>query len=195
MNLGLQLNYIRQRLEELYRRREIDLRKDWKFMTIWAGNNDLCISCIKGLKGLAFHADIFELHIRKIVEKVRFEIPKTVINLMAVMNLSQTYDVSQRTPHCRIQRTLIARIECPCTTLGQWARDSMDELAAEYNKRLFRIAMDYQARDIDNFAVIYDPGMGGLNLGKHENAEMYFSPLDCFHPSLLAHEMIAKSAW
>lgn len=149
---------------------------------------------------MAFHPDIFELRMRKVIELIRHKIPKTIVNIMGMVNITQTWEIATSYPkRCFHARNFIYPFACPCAAIsgktGDALRTKMNELAAKYNERLIRIVRDYSKRKDDDFAVIYDPGLSGLDLTRSEQPGMLVSPLDCFHPSLMAHQLIAASAW
>lgn len=198
MNLRWQVNYLVEQVRNLSAIGAIDIAKDYKYLTLWAGNNDLCLSCTQWTKNLAFHPDIFEMRMRKVLELIRLRLPRTVVNVMGMMNISQTYLIAQDYPRCWHARNLVFPWECPCASFGKYGnniRQKMDDLAAVYNDRLQKIVKEYQSKNYQHFAVVYDPGMAGLNVREAEDPGMFFSPLDCFHPSLVAHQMIAGSVW
>ena len=67
----------------------------------------------------------------------------------------------------------------------------MDLLKSEFNARLFKIANEYQTRNISDFMLILDPAASGFTLPSLD----YLSTTDCFHPSKKAHELFASYAW
>lgn len=60
------------------------------------------------------------------------------------------------------------------------------------DERLIAIARDYQAQNSTSFGVAYQPpSLVDLERQPMES----LSTADCFHPSLLAHERLARSVW
>jgi phospholipase B1 len=69
----------------------------------------------------------------------------------------------------------------------------MDLLATAYNQRLRQIVLDYQKTSGSDFAVVLEPGFENTEI-RQWPVEM-LSTLDCFHPSVLAHELMAEMLW
>ncbi|RUS17340.1 hypothetical protein BC937DRAFT_90104 [Endogone sp. FLAS-F59071] len=67
----------------------------------------------------------------------------------------------------------------------------MDQHTDDYNARLLGIRDDYAAANYTDFGVIYQ----SANLDVASMPVEFFSNIDCFHPSLLAHTFVAKQLW
>ncbi|GBB99324.1 hypothetical protein RclHR1_03490006 [Rhizophagus clarus] len=194
LNIDKQVNYL---IDQLSQRKDIDVKNDWKLATIWFGNNDLCNGCTDIAKQIQFSPDQFESHIRDGLEKLRKNVPRVFVNLMSVFKISQMFEASLKDENCVLGKVAGLFLECQCAfvpgPLGDKSRKAMDDLADQYNERLKNITSDYQEKNFQDFIVSYDPGMENMDLS---NASLdLLSGVDCFHPSLLAHERLAKAAW
>lgn len=173
----------------------VDVDREWKLLTLFIMSNDLCLGCTPLRPALS--ADAFELLIRAAIERVRASLPRTMVVLVSGLNISGVYELTKDVPHCIEARNAGGRYECACAfdedpIWGPRRRADMDELATSYNQRLRSIVLDYQkpGATTDDFAVILEPGFEGVDLKKWP-VEM-LSTLDCFHPSILAHSMMAE---
>jgi len=134
------------------------------------GSNDLCLSCSIFTKKTGFlNAESFDGHIRRSLEKIRLNIPKTLVLLVGTFNVSHIVDLTHQNPACeKVRKTPWAFVECPCAfimpSMGKSRRQTMDEMAAQYNNKLNQISLDYQRAHYDDFAVIYDPSAQGTNI-------------------------------
>jgi len=172
----------------------INMKQDWKLLNIMIGANDLCASCVYP-EHKKLSPDEYETHMRAILEKVRLNIPRTFVNLIQLFNLSQVYTLSLQSPTCKtIHRTLF--VECDCLfqpdANGAKTRQEMDDYVQGYNQRIIAIAKSYYGKYPEFAAVAQvfgsNTNLTGMPLGM-------LSSLDCFHPSLFAHQHMAIALW
>ncbi|KAJ1559884.1 hypothetical protein HK405_008981, partial [Cladochytrium tenue] len=89
----------------------VDLHHHFKLLSLFVGANDLCAACPaaaheavadsdKATAGFLDPADKFEAAVRLAVDSVRRNIPRTVLNLMLLPNISQTWDLTHDDPWC-----------------------------------------------------------------------------------------------
>lgn len=76
---------------------------------------------------------------------------------------------------------------------GPWTRLQMDILTQAYNTRLQNIVAAYNTTKSPAFAVVLDPLLSNTAI-KEWDIE-YLSSVDCFHPALNAHEVLARGVW
>jgi len=189
-----ELDYL---LEQLHKNSKINMTSDWKLLTIWIGANDLCGSCGNtSTFDYMLPADNFESELRRVLEKVRTNIPRTFVNLIETFNISQVYTLGLTAPWCKeIHR--IFPSECPCIfhngTVGNLYRTQVDRMGQEYNMRLQKIAKDYASKGYPEFAVVSQPPGRDAAISKFPAS--YLSDLDCFHPGLLAHQLFTAGIW
>jgi phospholipase B1 len=171
----------------------INFKEDWKVLSILIGANDLCASCTFIDKGF-LDPDDFEAHLSAVLENVRTNIPRVFVNVVEMFNLSQVYDLSLKTNRCaEIHRDLW--IECDCIFKSDAAktRAEVDEYVQAYNARSRGLAAYYQAFGDPQFMVVAQPFM--RNTALKDQPTDILSTLDCFHPSLIAHEALATALW
>ena len=133
-------------------------------------------------------------------------LPYTVINTLPIFNVSGVYDLTFTNPYCNTLRTSGTIFECTCAfvtgPMGDLERQKMDVLAVEYNHRL-KLARDkfmqpllQHARNTSTpltFAVMMDPILTNVHIPDW-SLDM-LSTVDCFHPSLRTHELMAIGVW
>jgi phospholipase B1 len=87
-------------------------------------------------------------------------------------------------------------ITCICNSekvVGIARKRKTDELAYAYNLKLAEIAVDYQMKNYDDFTVVYDPSLGYANVT--QGTRDMISGVDCFHPSIKAHNLAGAKLW
>lgn len=170
----------------------------FKYINFQIGSNDLCWLCAQASIGIGpGSADDFEDNIRETLEGLRAAIPNSVVNLMAVFKVSDIFELTLNQPYCSkiIPKLPHKNLGCACSLLGgdigEATRALMDELTEQYNERLVKIAKEYQAARYPDFAVLWQPPI--VALGSYPIEAL--SDVDCFHPSLKSHELLATNLW
>jgi phospholipase B1 len=185
-----ELNYL---IKSVKANPKINFDEDWKVLTLLIGANDLCASCTF-LEKKYLDPDEFEKHLSAVLEGIRTNIPRVFVNVVEMFNLSQVYDLSLKTPRCAdIHRDLF--IECDCIFGPEATKNRIlvDTYVQEYNARSRGLAAYYQALGDPQFTVVAQPFASNTAL-KDQPPEI-LSTLDCFHPSLIAHEALATALW
>jgi len=184
-----ELDYL---LKQLNANPNISMANDWKLLTILIGANDLCASCTYAGKYL--DPDEFEAHLSKVLEGVRLNIPRVFVQLIEFFNLSQVYDLSLKTPVCaEIHRDLFIECDCIFSPKANTTRQLVDEYSQEFNARSRALAAYYQALNYPDFTVVAQP-FGRDAMVRNMPTDL-LSTLDCFHPSLIAHQGMAIALW
>lgn len=172
--------------------------KKFKYINLQIGSNDLCWLCAQATIGIGpGSVDDFEANIRRTLEMIRKAIPNSLVNLLAVFKVSDIFELTKNQPYCSKLLTSLPHknIECACSLLdgniGETTRKLMDQLKDQYNDALIRIATDYQKQRYPDFAVVWQPEI--ISLGGYPIQAL--SDVDCFHPSLKSHELLAANIW
>ncbi|KAI9268040.1 hypothetical protein BDA99DRAFT_461454 [Phascolomyces articulosus] len=190
MNLDRQLDYLITRMKTMI---GVNFNQHWKLLTIQIGSNDQCASC-NGVLDLS--PDAYGKHISTALERIKSSIPRVIVNLLGVFKVSQVYTITEDGPaYCRPQNndpnTILNRQMCSCFQGADSNRTHMDTIADGYNAKLQEIYEDFKSKQSDTFAVSYMPSDINI-LGFPIEA---LSNFDCFHPSLINHQWIAKTSW
>jgi len=186
-DLNHELDYL---IYQMKNRDGIDFQNDWKMINLLIGSNDMCDSCVDPLGLLTPFS--YKLNVRIVVERIRQEIPRVVVNLMGTFKVSDVFFVTANQSYCNPFKGLAFEfntLECPCWETSQ-GRTEMDQTSDGYNLALSQIYDEFKGSQKE-FAVIYQPT--DVNLDSFPITG--FSNIDCFHPSQITHEWIAKSLW
>jgi phospholipase B1 len=186
-----ELHYLINQVKE---NKDVDIENDWKVLTLLIGANDLCIACLHIIPYLS--PDDYEKHLNETLTEIKKSLPRTFVNLVLMGNLSQIYELSLKSSYCKDVHRLIP-IECVCAFTegkeGERLRKDLDVMAQEYNARTRKVAAWWSEQQYDDFAAIPQPFFSEARADDFPID--FLSSLDCFHPSLLAHQTMAKSLW
>lgn len=141
--------------------------------------------------------DAFEEKMRSVFVQLKETIPRLVVNVILQFNVSQIYDLTSEDEYCQRLRRYGTVFECSCAylpgPLGPISRVIMDEAVQQYNLRLRKLYIEFQAHRSDSFALIVDPLLKNVNVKDWGLGAI--SRVDCFHPSLSTHEKLATGVW
>jgi len=138
-------------------------------------------------------ADYYEQYVGEALETLYQKFPRTLVNFIPLFNISGVYWLSLEAEYCSIVHDFFP-VECPCAfDSDQSNRQYLDDVVTEYYNKIVKLTNYWQAKNLTEFNVVYQPYSRGLNISALSLD--YLSTLDCFHPSLLANEKIAISAW
>jgi len=190
MNLPThQFDYL---VNQIYTNPKIDVQNDWKLLTILIGANDICSCCQTNASYTG--PDAFEKYLMDTLEKVRSALPRTFVNLLTGFNLSEVYNLGRKTLYCQLhQRVFDWECGCIFNPNGNKTRKEVDVVTQQYNERILKIGAYYKAQKYPDFAVVVQPLFWQTDASKLPIA--FLSSLDCFHPSLFAHETMAIGLW
>ncbi|KAI9322818.1 hypothetical protein BX666DRAFT_2117993 [Dichotomocladium elegans] len=188
-DLNSQLDY----LIPLMKTTASNFTEDWKLITIQIGSNDQCSSC--GDKAGEVAVEQFGAYVAEAIARIKENIPRVIVNLVGVFKVSPVYSLTEGQEYCRPlgndSATILNRKMCGCFSGGDENRNQMDVHAEGYNGMLLEIYNQYKNQQSPTFGIAYQPA--NINLANFPITAL--SNLDCFHPSLDAHQWIAKSIW
>jgi len=180
-------------IKQVKAHKDIDIKNDWKILTLLIGANDLCASCTIEGKGFLNPND-YEKHLTNALNNVHKNLPRTIVQIGEMFNLSQVYNLSLKSNTCKdIHR--VAFIECDCIFKpnGAKAREQIDEHTQQFNERSRKVAAHFQSLNDPEFTVITQPF--GRDTPLKDFPIDALSTLDCFHPSLSTHQAMAVNLW
>lgn len=173
----------------------VDYQNDYKLLSIFIGSNDNCLSCLFGKSWLS--SKRFAKKIRRVLSFIKSNFPKTVVVISQQFKVSPVYEKTKNIPYCKKLRDRGLIVECPCgfnpLASGNYTRHIMDALIDEYNLKLVEIVQSYNDPKDTNFKVILNPYFRELDI--LNNPVEFISEIDCFHPGLKAHEVLAIGTW
>lgn len=172
-------NHLKSKTYEKY-------QDEWKLLTIFIGANNAC-----GCKSESNSADNFEKNLRTALTYTHGNLTKTFVSVMTLFNISGVWDLAQTAKYCETVVPVLH--ECSCLESNATDRLHMDELAIEYNKRTFKVAEEFYKLNDPNFTVVVQPAVDSFRIGDY--SQNFLSDVDCFHPSLCAHQGFAYALW
>ncbi|EDW12205.2 phospholipase B1, membrane-associated [Drosophila mojavensis] len=196
MIMSHDLMYQARVLIDLMRRDpQVDMKRHWKLLTVFVGNNDICSDMC--------HWDdqekMIERHARDLREAFRLlrdNVPRLLINLVAVPNILATMSPIKDVPFgCFV----VHRIACNCLL--------SDRLTASEAKQRHYMIQRWQQVDLqvaqlpefqrEDFAIIGHPMVTNLSVPKLPNGNTDWRDFshDCFHFSQRAHASAASLLW
>ncbi|KAI9496152.1 hypothetical protein BDB00DRAFT_869786 [Zychaea mexicana] len=185
-NLDNQLDYLIPEIED----RADDFENDWKLINIQIGSNDQCASC--GASASDVTAEKYGQYVSAAVQRIIENVPNVIVNLMGVFRVSPVYTLTEGQSYCTsFGDEPLNRQLCSCFQGSDQDRADMDALSDAYNEKLIEIYESYKNKDSTSYAVTYQPN--NINIADFPIEAM--SNADCFHPSLMSHQWIAKTHW
>ncbi|KAI8969715.1 hypothetical protein BDB01DRAFT_855575 [Pilobolus umbonatus] len=189
MNLNSELTYMINSMKFMP---FVNYNNDWKMINVQIGSNDQCASCIDEFISL-LRPDLYGGYVEAVVERIRRNIPKVLVNLIGTFNVSGVYSVTAGQDYCNaFQPTTfqINTVECPCA-MSKTYREKMNQNSLGYNRELQRIYTKFKSLQTDTFGVMYTPA----NIDISSFPVQGLSNIDCFHPSIEGHQFVGKSVW
>jgi lysophospholipase L1-like esterase len=158
----------------------------WKLATLFIGANDAC-----GCTSPNSSPYQWETKMRAALGAMHMQLPKTFVNVMTLFNISGVWDLDQTTPKCKLEVQQLH--ECSCLYTNATKRQEMDDLIQVMNAITYKVAAEFQAMKDPLFTVSVQPGVQGMNIATMP--ENFLSDVDCFHPSLCAHQGFSLALW
>eukprot|EP01083_Nonionella_stella_P277779 944514_1 len=181
--LGDKVEDLKDQADELIQRMkaipEVNMQTDWKLITIFIGANNLCDYCNRYSGGdpLTEFEQGYEAAL-----KVLETMPRTVVNILTMFNLSRFHDINM------MHFCPVPFFTCRCVMGDKDNRQRSDILAQNFNKVLSKLRHKYHPSNTGrtDFAILLQTI--GTNFVIPDRS---FVGPDCFHPSQKAHNAIA----
>lgn len=129
------------------------MESSWKVLTLFIGSNDICVACHleKELDG-----DEFGQYLTAILNKIRDRVPRVLVNVVELFQVSPIYDLTEDDDYCRLVHTLVFP-ECFCAfgPTAAFFRDRMDTMVDIYNKKIREVVSQFMQtkNDVSTFSV------------------------------------------
>jgi len=179
-------------IEALKNNPNVNMEKDWKLLTMFIGANDLCASC-------TFDAPLldpaeYEKHLMTTLKNVYAKVPRVLVQIMEMFNLSQVYNLSLKNKTCAtIHRETFIECDCVFRADGAKLRAEVDKTVQGYNAKARSVAAYFQSLKDPAFNVIVHPAGRDTKLADFPIDVL--STYDCFHPSRMMHQIMAINLW
>lgn len=191
---GNQLAYL---VDTLKSSAYIDYANDWKLLTLYIGSNDMCAGCDNHTAWQPVSYEQYKQYFHQMLFGLKASVPRLFVNVVQLLRVSDVYNITLHSEYCRSMHESIFKFECSCafanSSLGREQREKMDELTDQYNLALQQVVDEISAVPSNDFAAVIQPGFTRPDLDLFPVS--FLSTIDCFHPSLAAHQAMAKVLW
>lgn len=172
----------------------VNMATDWKLFNVLIGANDACGNCDDSSETpIEKVISNFETNFRNAINFIYEKFPRTLVNIIPQFNISIVYDIAGNVTYCKDFHK-IAFFECPCAFDDKKEkRDYLDNVATLTRQIATQVAAEWQAKNLPEFNVVLQPFSVGVNATGFDLS--FLSTLDCFHPSLKAHQDFAVATW
>ncbi|XP_005175112.1 phospholipase B1, membrane-associated-like [Musca domestica] len=174
---------------------KVDMKNDWKLLTIFVGSLDLCFDLCHS-KHLWDKLRQHEIDLIDAFTLLRDNVPRLLVNLLPAPNMVTTLGQMRNVP---LQCKAVHLFGCRCV-FSAAHNDTSLRVASEYFTRWQAIdeyVASLPAFQTDDFAVLYQPFMANamLPLLPNGDVDLRFFSSDCFHFSQLGHAAVANALW
>jgi len=190
---GSTTNNLIHQIEYLKKRVNVSDKIDkWKLITLLIGANDLCGICSNN----DFQPELFRKNLREALFELKNNFPKSFVNMVLIFKVTDAYILSRDTFYCRALHTIFP-VECPCVfnlMNGKKDRHIIDYYTFIYQNITRDVVYEVNTKDPSgNFTITIQPMFSMANIS--DFTIDFLSTLDCFYPSLEAHQSMAISLW
>ncbi|XP_026197625.1 phospholipase B1, membrane-associated-like [Anabas testudineus] len=180
-------------IKAMRQNKEVNFEKDWKLVTIFIGENDLCNYCIDQSN---LSPKNYSHNLRLSLDMLYKEVPRLLVNVVGILQIEPLKTIKRNTLAC----SLLQRNSCPCVINPSGNSPELEEIK--------RINLEYQAEiqylisgdrydGKEDFSVVLQPFLHNFfipHVGKGEADTSFFS-VDCFYFSEQAHAEMAIALW
>ncbi|GMS82661.1 hypothetical protein PENTCL1PPCAC_4836, partial [Pristionchus entomophagus] len=182
-----QANDIVRRLKE---HPEVDYMNQWKLIHIFTGCNDMCGWC----RHAENTAENFRDNIRRAVQVLQKELPKTIVVLTGMVDISLLRMADADHKFCQ----KIHGSECGCEANPDVTDEMLRNESNLYMQREQELQDSGEFDTADDFTLIIQPFFEGItdicrNPDGTPNMD-FFAP-DCFHFGAYGHAIVGKNLW
>ncbi|XP_047430437.1 phospholipase B1, membrane-associated-like [Mugil cephalus] len=173
--------------------KEVNFNLDWKLVTIFTGENDLCHYCTyqNNLSPQNFSHSLMQS-----LDMLYKEVPRVLVNVVEIFEVHQLKKVSKNTLGCK----LLQRSLCPCVihpSVNSPELEKIRQINLKYQTEIQYLLSGDRYNGKEDFAVVLQPFLQHFfipYIGKGETDPSFFS-LDCFHISERTHAEMAIALW
>lgn len=199
INLEKEFKYLTNRITSLP---DLSMENDWKLVSLFIGINDVCrLSCHGTIEKVVI--DYMD-EVTATIAKLKQNFPKTIVAVYLLPDVSLLAGFMDVQPRCQPFQYL-KQFLCPCAaTQDQSGREAMTKASELINVELVKVIAtlndSYRQEAMErnqpqDFALMTIPVFTKVNPMDPNFPETLMSAYDCFHPSALAHENLAKEVW
>ncbi|GMR55156.1 hypothetical protein PMAYCL1PPCAC_25351, partial [Pristionchus mayeri] len=190
---------------------EVDYKNQWKLIHIFIGANDVCRWCVHQQDE---SADSYRDNIRKAVQVLQRELPKTIVVLTGIVDvgLLRKNAIERK---CQVTHAL----ECECVAMEAVTDQMLLDITAQYAQKEQELEDSGEFDTADDFTLAIQPYFEKVDDLYRNVRSWYYSVLvsifpsllsvfqpdgtpymdffapDCFHFSAFGHSVAGKSLW
>ncbi|XP_043797717.1 phospholipase B1, membrane-associated-like isoform X2 [Apis laboriosa] len=173
----------------------IDIKKHWKFISLFIGANDFCSHmCVPSSPW-----SILEKHRIDLINTFRIlrdNLPRTLVSLIIAPNLKEYVITSKK--RNLLKCYIVTTIGCSCLFGLQFQdrRQEYYEVMSRWQKLQEEVA-NYPEFNRKDFTIIVSPGISNIKitLPEGESSDLSYFSADCFHISQKTHAIFANALW
>lgn len=182
-----------------------DFDDRWKILTVFIGANDLCDGYshtgFAACDGNATHRTLlvnrYENNLRSTLASIRDSFGRVIVQVVSMFRMGSLKHARAGHSWCGVRRNLLVECNCMDTPLSggkgpvdDSQLDELDTTVSAFNDRIETLATEFNLQRPD-FAVVAVTSVKNQDIPDIT----YLSKLDCFHPSALAHQTLARGLW
>ncbi|XP_076647793.1 phospholipase B1, membrane-associated isoform X2 [Halictus rubicundus] len=173
----------------------VDIKKDWKLITVMIGSNDFCIN----ICAVSLPRSILDDHKKDLVKTLRIlrdNLPRTIVALILPPHLRSLVEAQDNTNILKCY--LLTRFECSCLFNLQFR-----SMRAEYYEIMERwqdleeTIADYPEFHTNDFTVVALPSLENIWFPKCKdgNVDPSYFAVDCFHVTQKTNALYGNALW
>jgi len=182
--IDLQVKYLHHTLSNATWAANVNIREDWKLLTIFSGLDDAVFYNATEPHKLPTSPELFASNLNQLLESVYAVLPRTFVNIVM---LPEKFEPSVTTTHltCKFFKWYSIHAGIHWTDTQLWIAT-----IKRYNEIIKEVAKMWSAKGLKDFGVSLQPFMQEAPLQQSD-----MDSLDCFHPNLAAHQGMAVALW
>ncbi|XP_029984660.1 phospholipase B1, membrane-associated-like isoform X2 [Sphaeramia orbicularis] len=194
---GVKTSEIKEQVKELIKAmresKEVNFEKDWKLVTIFVGEIDLCSYCLDQNN---LSPKNYSHNLMLSLDMLYAEVPRLLVNVVEILQIDPLKTVKKNTLGC----SLLQRTNCPCVINPLENSPEFEEIKRinrEYQTEIHNLFSGDRYDGKDDFAAVLQPFLHNYfipHIGEGEADTSFFSA-DCFHISERAHAEMAIGLW
>ncbi|XP_034185210.2 phospholipase B1, membrane-associated [Osmia lignaria lignaria] len=187
------LHQARILVHRIKRNPRINVRQQWKLITIFFGANDICSAqCFSPIQ---FSPLRYALHLQRVLDFLKIALPRTLVNLVPVIDVTVSIRIP-RSAMCNILHPLY----CACMHRGNRPDIAASKMSHLYQQAVETLVHSGRYDNSPDFTVVLQPFIKVFNA---PNADPSKAPpldpslvtYDCFHFSQKGHALGANLLW